>query len=189
MIQILELINKDYKEIKDKVIWSNTERPNVDVFSRIGLVPQLGECTFNEDLYLFDFEVQYYRARFLNNKVYDFVFGFSNEKSLECIDYLINKSGLTFHFFTRDFMMGFCEKHRNEDGSEPNWGDIEPEFDESWIFDINNIQEYVNLIFFNDEVKIHADVLLPFDMMIFNWGAGATIKYDIDKIEFLTEQN
>lgn len=190
MIQALKLIGKNYFELKDLLVGNPLKKEPFDILSKIGLVPQLDEFTLKEDLYFFDIELTDYKIRFIDNFVFDILPSFKRSTSMECIKFLIENKDFTFNFFTHDFLEDFCNKNRLEDGSYPDWDVVLPEFDESWIFDIENIQQYEALEFFDDNIKIEVNIMKPFDLLLFSWSIkNRKVRYNVDKVDYLSSQN
>lgn len=181
MIQAIDLIGKSYAELKDLLIYEPLEEDGIDIFFKKGLVPQLAKFTIKDDLYLYDFELTDYTIRFIDNFVYDILIKFEIDKSIECTRALSENKDLTFNFFTRDFLREFYDQHSD---------DIDPEFDTSWVFDIENIEEYEILEFFNEDVKIGSSNFYFLGEILFSWSIrDPKINYDVDKIGRLSELN
>lgn len=151
MFQALQLIGKNYSELKDILICDPLTKESFDTLSKIGLVPQLDDFTMTEDLYFFDIELKDYRIRFIDNIVFDILPTFKHSTSMECIEILIKKKNFIFNFFTHDFLEDFCNKNRLDDGSYPDWDIVIPEFDKSWI---SISKTFSNMKFWNSLMKM-----------------------------------
>jgi len=155
MIQCTTLINKSYEDVKDFIIWPEAE--NAHIFLSTGLVPQFETARVKDDLYLYDFEIDKHRITFLKDKIYSIDLSFGMDVCAEVIQILINSQDFKFEFFTRDYLKEFCEA-RDYSSEDADYDD-ELEFDESSVFDFDDLHSYERVLFKTNDLIIDGSII------------------------------
>lgn len=101
MIQIFDVLGKDYDSIKGSIIRTDFTSEDLELLSKIGGLPPITEASFNDDLYFFNFKINKYKIDFFNDKIVRLGFIESKERILEILEFLMNLNNFRFQFFTK----------------------------------------------------------------------------------------
>ena len=150
MIQIFDVLGKDYNSIKDSIIKTDFTPDDLELLSKIGGIPPISEAKFNDDLYFFNFKIEKYKLIFLKNKIFQLYFAENKNKTLEIIDYLIKLEDFKFQFFTKNQIEETEGKSINDNDKKNGFTEFKTqcfEFDESSEFEIDNLDKYELITF------------------------------------------
>ncbi|WP_428068910.1 hypothetical protein [Chryseobacterium gambrini] len=157
MIQLLEILGKDYESLKDVIIRTDFDSETLESFSKAGINAPVSEGKFNEDLYFFTFKIEKYKIVFLRNKICQIDFIGDKNKTLEIIDYLRTVKDFEFKFISIQQVEETEWEIMDDNTEEESFTEFKRkrfEFDPSSQFDANNIDKYSFMAFRSDDVNI-----------------------------------
>lgn len=157
MIQIFDVLGKDYDSIKDAIIRKDFTSKDLE-----------SEARFKDDLYLFNFKIEKYKVVFLKNKIVQLDFAENKGTTLEIIYYLMKLEDFKFQFFTKKQIEETEWKSINDNGFT-EFKTKRFEFDESSEFEIDNLDKYEFITFRsnNENVIIKKKVVREAQFYIF----------------------
>lgn len=157
MIQLLEILGKDYDSLKDIITRTDFDSETLESFSKAGINAPVSEGKFNEDLYFFNFKIERYKIVFLRNKICQIDFIENKNKTQEIIDCLRTIKEFEFRFISKQQVEETEWEIMEDNTEEESFTEFKRkrfDFDLSYQFDRNNIDKYGVMGFRSDEVNI-----------------------------------
>ena len=157
MIQLLEILGKDYESLKDVIIRTDFDSETLESFSKAGINAPVSEGKFNEDLYFFTFKIEIYKVQFLRNKICQIDFIGDKNKTLEIINHLRTIKDFEFKFISKQQVEETEWEIMDDNTEEDSFTEFKRkrfEFDPSSQFDGNNMDKYSIITFRSDQGNI-----------------------------------
>lgn len=157
MIQLLEILGKDYKSLKDVIIRTDFDSETLESFSKAGINAPVSKVKLNQDLYFFNFKIEKYKIVFLRNKICQIDFIEDKNKTQEIIDCLTTIKEFEFRFITKQQVEKTEWEIMDDNTEEKGFTEFKRkrfDFDPSSQFNRNNIDKYGVMGFRSDEVNI-----------------------------------
>lgn len=156
MIQVFEVLGKDFESIKDHLFRTDFKQEDLELLSKIGGVPPISEAKFIDDLYLFNFKIDKYKIEFFNNAIGCLKFATLKRKTIEIVDNLIKLDNFKHQCFTKK-QIDEAKWNVLNDTAESGFIEFKTKhlkFDESSKFDIKNINHYSLITLRSDNLNI-----------------------------------
>ncbi|WP_336688826.1 MULTISPECIES: hypothetical protein [unclassified Chryseobacterium] len=157
MIQLLEILGKDYESLKDIITRTDFDSETLESFSKAGINAPVSKVKLNQDLYFFNFKIEKYKIVFLRNKICQIDFVGDKNKTMEIIDVLRTMKDFEFKFISRQQVEETEWEIMDDNTEEESFTEFKRkrfDFDPSSQFDRNNIDKYGVMGFRSDEVNI-----------------------------------
>lgn len=157
MIQLLEILGKDYESLKDIITRTDFDSETLESFSKAGINAPVSKVKLNQDLYFFNFKIEKYKIVFLRNKICQIDFVGDKNKTLEIIDVLRTIKEFEFRFITKQQVEETEWEIIDDNTEEKGFTEFKRkrfDFDSSSQFDRNNVDKYGVIGFRSDEVNI-----------------------------------
>ncbi|MDN5423532.1 MAG: hypothetical protein L0G07_09015, partial [Chryseobacterium sp.] len=74
MIQVLDVLGKEYREIKEYTVRLDFDEETLKEFDEAGFDPPLLEGRLNKELYFFHFKIEKHKVEFSENRVSEVIF-------------------------------------------------------------------------------------------------------------------
>ena len=73
MIQVLDVVGKEYKDLKGHIIRTDFDEETLQDFAGAGIVPPLSDAKLNEELYFYEYKVEKHKFVFSHDKVSEMI--------------------------------------------------------------------------------------------------------------------
>ena len=99
MIQVSDILGKDYDDIKDLIIRTDFDEQTLKLFSDAGINPPLTDAKLKTEMYFFEFKIGRNKIAFFENKVFEILFAFDRQKTADIIQDLLNQNILNLNLY------------------------------------------------------------------------------------------
>lgn len=144
MIQVLDVLGKGYKDLKECIIRTDFDEKTLQDFAGAGIVPPLSDAKLNDELYFYDFKVEKHKLVFSHDKVSEMICMVSEADTRSLIKKLITQDSFRFRFYPNEQLQNKGEVHK-EHNSEEGFLSLKVEtfaFDDSSVFDVDHLEKY-----------------------------------------------
>ncbi|MDF2552463.1 MAG: hypothetical protein K0R77_1738 [Chryseobacterium sp.] len=156
MIQVSDILGKDYDDIKDLIIRTDFDEETLKSFSDAGINPPLTDAKLKKEIYFFEFKIERNKISFFENKVFEILFACDRQKTADIIQDLLNQNIFEFKFYTNKQIENTEWLNKDDDSEEGflEWKFKRLEFDNSLVFDVNNLDMYSRITFHSEKLSI-----------------------------------
>ncbi|MGG5207836.1 hypothetical protein ACQWU4_02730 [Chryseobacterium sp. MIQD13] len=159
MIQVLDILGKEYREIKEFVTSLDFDEETLAQFDIAGFDPPIPilEGKLNKEFYFFNFQIEKHKVKFSKNRVSEVVFGTDYDETVLIIKYLISDTNFKFRYFSEELIDHTEFKDIGKSDNDEIQFKIKRlhfETERSEEFDIEKLKEYGILTFISDEMNI-----------------------------------
>jgi hypothetical protein len=156
MIQVIDILGKEYKELEKYILRTDFDAETLKSFSHVGINSPLTEIKFNVELFFDRFKIEKYKVSFFEEKIFSIKFMTDEFNAVNIIQNLIAKDSFIFKFYTNKQMneTEWVDKDDNSKGGFTEWKTKTFKFDESSIFNIEFLDDYGLITFRSQELNI-----------------------------------
>lgn len=154
MIHVLDVLGKDYKNIKEYIIRTDFNEETLKSFSNKGIIPPLSSAKLNDELCFFNFIIENYKITFFEDKIYSILFMSDENDTISIIQNLRTQE--SFNFFSNQQIeeTEWINKDNISEEGFTEWKTKTFEFEESLVFNPENLENYGLITFLSEELKI-----------------------------------
>ncbi|MBB6370246.1 hypothetical protein [Chryseobacterium shigense] len=156
MIQVLDVLGKEYKDLRKYIIRTDFDEETLRDFSRAEIYPPLSDAKLNDDLYFYEYKVEKHKLAFSDDKVREMICMLREDDTRSLIKKLIIQDSFRFRFYPNEQLQN-TEWVDNENASEEGFLSWKVEtfaFDESSTFDIDHLEKYGLITFQSEDFTI-----------------------------------
>ncbi|PQA91987.1 hypothetical protein B0A69_16330 [Chryseobacterium shigense] len=155
MIQVLDILGKEYREIKEYTVRLDFDEETLKEFDKAGFDPPILEGKLNKELYFFHFKIEKHKVEFSENRVSEVIFMTDDDEAVLIIQYLIGQTDFIFGYFSAQSIENAELKDiETSDHGMVQLKRIHSENERLEPFDIERLQSYGILTFTSQEISI-----------------------------------
>ncbi|MDN5481363.1 MAG: hypothetical protein L0G30_07255 [Chryseobacterium sp.] len=155
MIQVLDVLGKEYREIKEYTVRLDFDEETLKEFDEAGFDPPLLEGRLNKELYFFHFKIEKHKVEFSENRVSEVIFTTHDDEAVLMIQYLIDQTDFMFSYFSAESIdHAELKDIEASDHGKVQLKRMHSENERSEPFDIERLQNYGILTFTSQEISI-----------------------------------
>jgi len=156
MIQVLNVLGKEYKDLKEYIIRTDFDEETLKDFAGAGIVPPLSDAKLNDELYFYEYKVEKHKIVFSDDKVYEIICTVSEIDSPNLIKKLRAQDSLVFKFYPTEQLNDteWVDRENDSEDGFLEWKVKTFTFDDSSVFDVDHLEKYGLLTFQSEDFYI-----------------------------------
>ncbi|UWX61624.1 hypothetical protein N0B40_04935 [Chryseobacterium oranimense] len=156
MIQVLDVLGKKYKDLKEYIIRNDFDEKTLKDFAGAGIVPPLSDAKLNDELYFYDFKVEKHKIVFSHDEVREMICMLSEADTRNLIKKLITRDFLIFRFYPNEQLQNteWMDKENSSEEGFLSWKVETFAFDKSSAFDVDHLEKYGLITFQSEDFTI-----------------------------------